>query len=142
MFTLPNAPQPTRVLARRLVDGGGMKADWALLRLQQPIHFVKPVPVQRYGIDHGKVPLVLAGFARDYPLGDGGKTLTWEADCRQTDLENHRVGTSCITYKGASGGAVVAGGHLVGVISAGDGEAVTYFAPSSLFMLDLRLHRR
>jgi hypothetical protein len=119
-----------------------MSADWALLRLQQPIRDVDPIPVRRYAGASDRATLVLAGFARDQWLGDGGRNLTWQADCRQTANERYRMGTDCVTFKGASGGAVISGGQLVGVISAGDGEGVTYFAPSSLFMLNLRLHRR
>ena len=142
LFTLPLAPRPRQVAARRLTDGGGMSADWALLRLQQPIEDVTPIPVGRYRNTLDSATLVLAGFARDQWLGDGGRNLTWEANCRQTANERYRVGTDCVTFKGASGGAVVSEGKLVGVISAGDGEGVTYFAPSSLFMLNLRLHHR
>lgn len=142
LFTLPYAPRPRQVAARRLTDGGGMSADWALLRLQQPILDVNPIPVRRYGATLEPATLVLAGFARDSELGNGGRNLTWEANCHLTANELYRVGTNCVTFKGASGGAVVSQGELVGVISAGDGEGVTYFAPSSLFMLNLRLHHR
>ena len=142
LFTLPHAPRPRQVAARRLTDGGGMSADWALLRLQRPIHDVDPIPVRRYSNTLEPATLALAGFARDRALGKGGRNLTWEANCRLTATERNRVGTNCVTFKGASGGAVVSQGELVGVISAGDGEGVTYFAPSSLFMLNLRLHYR
>ena len=142
VFTLPNAPQTARVVARRVAQGGSMSADWALLRLQQPILHVKPISVARYDAALDDAQLALAGFARDDRLGQGGRVLTWEAECRQTRHERFRVGTDCITFKGASGGAVVSRGQLIGVISAGDGAAVTYFVPSNLFMLNLRLHRR
>jgi V8-like Glu-specific endopeptidase len=143
LFTLPHAPVSTPIVARRLADGGGMSADWALLRLQQPVHGVAPVPIRRYSssLPEGAT-LALAGYARDSLLGAGGQALTWQADCRQTEPGRIRVGTDCVTYKGASGGAVVVGGHLVGVISAGDSLGVTYFAPSNLFILNLRLHHR
>ena len=142
VFTLPHAPRPTRILARRVADGGGMGADWAVLRLQEPVRGVAPVPVQRYSRGAVPPPLTLAGFARDDVLGDGGRQLTWEADCATTDTSANRIGTDCVTYKGASGGPVIASGKLVGVISAGDSAAVTYFAPSSLFMSNLLYLRR
>lgn len=119
-----------------------MSADWALLRLEQPILGVKPIPVAAYNAGPNDSRLALAGYARDEQLGRRGQTLTWEAECLQTTQERVRVGIDCVTFKGASGGPVVAEGRLIGVISAGDGAAVTYFVPSNLFMLNLRLHRR
>ena len=142
VFTLPNAPQPTPVVARRIAQGGSMSADWALLRLEQPILDVKPIPVARYDASLHESRFALAGYARDEPLGQRGQALTWQAECLQTIHEYTRVGIDCVTFKGASGGPVVAGGRLIGVISEGDGAAVTYFVPSNLFMLNLRLHRR
>jgi V8-like Glu-specific endopeptidase len=142
VFTLPNAPRPDPVVARRVADGGGMAADWALLRLETPILNVTPIPVARYDAVLRDSRFALAGYARDEELGQRGRILTWESQCLQTTQERTRVGIDCITYKGASGGPVVAQGRLIGVISAGDGAAVTYFVPSHLFMLNLRLHRR
>ena len=142
VFILPNAPRTDPVAARRVADGGGMSADWALLHLERPIRGVTPIPVARFDANLDETVLALAGYARDEALGQRGRVLTWESECLQTTYERIRVGIDCVTYKGASGGPVVSRGRLIGVISAGDGTAVTYFVPSNLFMLNLHLHRR
>ncbi len=140
-FSLLQGPEPVTVAATRLADGGGMDADWALMRLARPIRSVGPLPV-----DNADTPpsarVLLAGYARDQGLGQGGERLTWQAGCRLTEREPWRIGTDCVTYKGASGGPVLLEGRVVGVISAGDSEQRTYFAPSSRFFSLFRLHAR
>lgn len=138
LFSLPHAPGQQPVPARRLADGGGMDADWALLRLAQPITDIAPLAV--VPLAGGQV--LVAGYARDDELGRGGATLTWQAGCRLVDTGPRGVATDCVTYKGASGGVVMSGGGIVGVISAGDGTAQTWFAPSSGFIDPLRAHAR
>jgi hypothetical protein len=142
MFSLPNVPQQKPLPARRLADGGGMHADWALLRLQKPVRSVVPIAIIQYPVTSSPVSFLLAGFARDAGPGNGGQALTWEQDCRQIVNEGYRVGVDCVTHRGASGGPILAQGKLVGVVSAGDRETTTYFAPSSLFIASYRLHRR
>lgn len=138
VFSLPYVPGQVPVAARRISDGGDMRADWALLKLAQPILTVSPLPVASYRRDIPRV--LLAGYARDEGLGAGGDRLTWQSDCQV--LSGRATGTSCITYKGASGGPVIADGHIVGVISAGDSTAQTLFAPSTLFIATVRAHAR
>ncbi|MDJ0876996.1 MAG: trypsin-like serine protease [Halieaceae bacterium] len=143
-FALPGVMGGDTVAATRIADGGGMEADWALLRLARPIRQVDPLPVTKTAApDNAR--LLLAGYARDTGLGNRGEHLTWQANCRLRDREITRVGTDCVTYKGASGGPVLLNGHVVGVISAGDSEERTYFAPfaaSNRFFSLYRLHAR
>ncbi len=140
-FSLLHGSDAVTVAATRLADGGSMEADWALLRLARPIRSVGPLPVDSVDMAAG-VRVLLAGYARDQGLGEGGERLTWQAGCRLTEQKPGRVGTDCVTYKGASGGPVLLDGRVVGVISAGDSEQRTYFAPSTRFISPFRLHAR
>ncbi len=139
LFSLPNVPGQEPVAARRISDGGGMMADWALLKLMRPIRSVEPLPVRRYSPSSGE--LLLAGFARDAGPGAGGEHLTWQGGCRL--MAGDLPGTNCRTFRGASGGPVLSGGYIIGVISARDEEQRTLFAPSTVFLSDLRpyIHR-
>ncbi|MEE4660716.1 MAG: trypsin-like serine protease [Halieaceae bacterium] len=143
-FSLPAVMGETSVAATRLADGGGMEADWALMRLARPIRQVAPLPVTAHGVP-ADAGMLIAGYARDSGLGEGGQQLTWQSDCRVRDPKPSRVGMDCVTYKGASGGPVLVGGQVVGVISVGDGEQRTYFAPfnaGTRFFSLFRLHAR
>ncbi len=136
VFTLPLVPGQGAIVARRVADGGGMEADWALLRLARPVEDVEPLPVVAF--PGAGSELLLAGYARDEGLCGGGEKLTWQAGCTVADISRQRVSTNCVTYKGASGGAVLSVDGVVGVISAGDSTAQTWFYPSGGFITRLR----
>jgi V8-like Glu-specific endopeptidase len=140
VFTLPLVPGQDAIPARRLADGGSMDADWAILRLAQPIHSVKPLQVVAFSSTDNEV--MIAGYARDDGLGAGGEKLTWQAGCKLSEANRRRVGTDCVTYKGASGGAVLSATGIVGVISAGDSSEQTFFSPSRGFLTLVRAHAR
>lgn len=140
VFTLPLVSQQGPVAATRLADGGGMEADWALMRLARPIRSVEPLAVLSLPAAAGSV--LIAGYARDATLGAGGDRLTWQAGCKLLEMGPHGMGTDCVTYKGASGGAVLLDGAIVGVISAGDSAETTWFVPSRDFLSPLRRHVR
>lgn len=137
VFTLPQLPGKPQRTARRVADGGGMQADWALLKLQSSIAGAQPIPVNDERTNVSPV-LSLAGYSRDEGLGKGGENLTWQTDCHITADETYRVATNCLAYKGASGGPVLQQGSVVGVISAGDATELTYYAPSRSFRAALR----
>ena len=128
--------------ARRLADGGGMRADWALLQLNRPIGNITPVPVRMEFEADVDTPVSIAGYSQDDGLGAGGNTLTWQSACTITGNEGYRVATNCLAYKGASGGPALFEGAIIGVISAGDGQGQTYYAPSSSFRSAVRLYRQ
>ena len=129
-------------LAYRLAEGGGMRADWAVLQLDRPISDVIPVPVRMEFDARVDTQVSIAGYSRDDGLGAGGTILTWQSACTITDNEGYRVATNCLAYKGASGGPTLFDGAIIGVISAGDGQGQTYYAPSSSFRSAVRLHRQ
>ncbi len=140
IFTLPRAPGKPHQIVHRLADGGGMQADWALLRLQKAITDVTPLPIETEWSYEAGLPLIMAGYSRDNGLGDGGANLTWQAGCKNLADEWIRIATDCLAFKGASGGPVLGASKVVGVISAGDAKTITYYAPTRSFRSALRLH--
>jgi hypothetical protein len=134
--------------AYRLGDGGGMDADWAILRLYQPVaaEEVTALAVGAGAADRAR-PVIMAGYSRDDGLGHGGRRLTYDPACRITAQTAARGHTDCRAHKGASGGAVIQlspGGEpqFTGVVSAGDGESTSIFVPVTHFGAALRQHLR
>lgn len=125
--------------AYRLQDGGGMYADWAILRLRDPIRSdqVAALPIHPQAADPER-PIVMAGFSKDKGLGARGLTLTYDPLCAITAQNRDIADTTCTAFKGASGGAVVQlseGGKpkVCGVISQGNGKGRSTFIPVSGF---------
>lgn len=135
-FTLGNALHG-RVShrARRLTDGGGMYADWAILRLQQAIPAERVPAIQLHpGTADPARGITAAGYSRDPGLGQRGQQLTYDPTCRILQREGLLVQSDCAAHRGASGGAVVqisdeGVAQLSGVISQGDGEALLLYVP-------------
>jgi len=140
VFTLlPDSENVVRREAYRLADGGGMHADWAILRLRSAIdrNVVAPLALQPGRVDAART-ISMAGYSRDEGKGRGGRQLTYDPGCRITAESDTTADSDCIAHKGASGGAVVqlspAGvPQFSGVISAGDGNGVSTFVPVSVF---------
>lgn len=118
-----------------LSSGGGMHADWALMRLQEPI----PVAMARAATLAGEgtpgpgSAVIMAGYSRDGGLGSAGKVLTFHRNCRVLARSDDDIATDCLAYRGASGGAVFSVGNdrLLGVISRGDSRQSSIFVPLS-----------
>ena len=132
--------------AYRLADGGGMHADWALLKLYRPVPADgNPALALHPGRADSALPITMAGYSGDDGLGAGGRVLTYHRDCaitRQDELESE---SNCRAYKGASGGAVVQlspdGQPLLsGVISRGDSDQRSIYVPVSRLRGPLRRH--
>lgn len=123
--------------ARLLSSGGDMQGDWAILELLKPIaaEQVRALSLQPESIDSKDVSL--AGYSRDHGLGQGGKHLSYHPNCQILARQGSVWQSNCIAHKGASGGAVIqiTGGtaYLAGVVSAGNGEGLSYFIPASVF---------
>ncbi len=121
--------------ARRLADGGGMHADWAILRLTRPV----PAPVAApLGVDPGPAdtarPISMVGYPGPATGIAGGPRLAWDPRCHITGRSGATHDSDCIAYKGASGGAVVQLSQdgmprLTGVISSGDQAGLSRFVP-------------
>lgn len=121
--------------AKPVSSGGGMHADWSLMRLQEPL---PPGLVSTAEVARGAAPLpgsriIMAGYSRDSGLGQAGNVLTFHSDCRVIAHTDNDVATDCLAYRGASGGAVfsASGGRLLGVISRGDSRENSIFVPLS-----------
>jgi Trypsin len=146
-FTLPRATTPDlQYSARILASGGAMHSDWALLRLDRSISTSDSPGIQlATELLQEEAPIFMAGYSRDSGLGDTGKNLTYDANCK-IDSHSTRLGeTDCQAYKGASGGAVVSigdDGHpqLYGIISAGDSESLSRFIPVYALRNAIQIH--
>jgi hypothetical protein len=125
--------------AYRLEDGGAMTADWAILKLIQPI----PVTTVTALITHSdradpRRPVLMAGYSADNGMGNGGGHLTYDPSCTIVRQQFHRSDSNCRAFRGASGGAVIqvsAQGEplLSGVISQGNGTDLSIFVPVAGF---------
>lgn len=143
-FTLLyGTPQSFTTQAYPVVDGGGMYADWAILRLQ---HAVPGDTVSAMKLHPEKAdvqrPIAMAGYSNNSP----GNRLSYDSDCSillPPNAARERNASNCKASKGASGGAVVqlsTQGEplLAGVISQGDGDQFTVFVPIADFRGALR----
>ena len=120
--------------AHRLADGGGMDADWAVLRLVNRVDSSLVSGLQVHPERADKLQsVIMAGYSQNSP----GERLSYDPDCHitfQTSAGKGPSESNCKALKGASGGAVVqlsSNGNplLAGVISQGDGDALSIFVP-------------
>ncbi len=134
--------------AYRLADGGGMHADWALLRLQTPVPAAQAAGLLVHpGRANPGLAISMAGYSRDTGKGAGGKRLTFDPACLITGQAYGVSDTNCLAHKGASGGAVVqlspAGTpQLSGVVSEGDSQGLSTFVPVAAFRSAIVRHLR
>ncbi len=137
--------------ARVVADGGGMRSDWAVLSLDQPIATPTisiPIitPKGKALIEAPQSRVTLAGFSRDSGLGENGKKLTFQSNCRVTGGFEPDVALNCRAHKGASGGAAIVvqtsgdveTAYLAGVISQGNGSDTSVVVGSEEFFSALQ----
>lgn len=146
-FTLlPGEPDTQVREAYRLSDGGGMHADWAILRLYRPISAASTTTL---AIDPGRADparaISMAGYSKDPGVGDYGNRLSFDPACLITEQAAKASTSNCLAHKGASGGAVVqlsVSGlpRLSGVISQGDGVGVSTYVPVAAFRNAINRH--
>lgn len=138
------APSPVTL---RLVDSGGsMREDWALLQASRPAASATWIPVSPEPARSGQ-SVTAAGFAPIESQTDSERTqrlLMAHLACAVTDAGAHPLASDCMARQGASGGAIIGwtqsgSAQLLGIISAGDGETVSYFYPATL-LID-RIHK-
>lgn len=139
-FTLKPGTATSRTLeAVRVADGGGMHADWAILRLLEPVPRTQVEPLI---LSHNRADpassIQMAGYSRDSGMGMNGSRLTYDPACRITGQFRDRTESDCAAYKGASGGAVVQPmtdlqPQLLGVISEGNGTDISIYVPTTVF---------
>ena len=122
--------------AVRVADGGSMHADWAILRLLQPVpaNSITALSLQP-GHANPRKPISMAGYSRNNSL----QRLSYDLHCDITSqAQKGSNASNCKALKGASGGAVVqlssAGeAMLTGVISEGDGQNLSLYVPVEVF---------
>lgn len=144
LFTLlPGSEQSIAREAYRLSDGGGMHADWAVLRLRQPVpgSLVYAMRINPESANPER-PVTMAGYSRDDGKGQNGAALSFDRNCRITSASRAGSETDCTAYKGASGGAVMQASTdgrplFCGVISRGDSNGVSIYVPLSEFRNEL-----
>lgn len=139
-FTLmPGSEQHSTREAYRLADGGGMHADWAILRLYEAVS-LRDIPAIRVHPERADADrtIAMAGYSRDSGLGNYGEQLTFDPECAITHQSRFRSDSDCTAHKGSSGGAVIqlsalGEPRLCGVISQGDSARLSTFVPVSGF---------
>lgn len=136
---LPASQAPREIEAVRYADGGSMAADWAVLRLRQPVAITEVPALHLHPQEADPaLPVVMAGYSRDAGAGASGKELSYDPACRITAADSRSGDSDCRAYKGASGGAVIqlteAGTPLLsGVISEGNSVDYSRYVPVSVF---------
>ena len=112
--------------------GQSMQQDWALLRTDIPLpRTLSALEMGNYS--DGKVSI--AGYSGDSHLGQDGAVLTYEENCSPSEntLDPRQHSVSCTAYKGASGGAVIQAGRIVGIISQGDNQGTASFVSHATY---------
>ena len=148
-FTLLPGPQGNIASeAYRLTDGGGMHADWAILRLYKavPARQVAALGIHPERADPGR-PITMAGYSRDSGMGNNGEQLTFDPACTITHQAPGVSDSNCTAHKGSSGGPVIQVSttgepRVCGVISQGDGVGLSTFVPVSGFRNAINLYLR
>jgi hypothetical protein len=148
-FTLlPDSSAGVTREAVRLADGGGMHADWAILRLRETVTADRARALV-VSADRGdpSYQIAMAGFSRDPGTGGHGAHLSYDPGCNITSQLPRSTESDCAAHKGASGGAVVQtlpgrDPQLLGVISQGDGEGVSTYVPVSVFRAEVEARLR
>ena len=122
--------------AVRVADGGSMQADWAVLRLLQPVPASEVAALSLHPDKANPLePISMAGYSRNNPQ----QRLSYDLDCGITSQpENGSSASNCNALKGSSGGAVIqlsstGKAMLSGVISQGDSQNLSLFVPVAAF---------
>ncbi len=115
-----------------ITHGGSMASDWALLTTETSLpEHVTTLDTAPYRAG----AVMVAGFSSDKGLGQGGEVLTYQENCLSsaTPLDEDQVSVDCWAFRGASGGAVLQQGKLVGVISQGDNAGSASFVDHAVY---------
>lgn len=143
---LPGSPQALTRQAYRVADGGGMHADWAVLKLYQAVLSSEASALtlhpRRANPDR---PVTMAGYSTQPGRAAGASGLSYDDACRVTSQRKRASESNCYARKGASGGAVVQlSAHgipkFAGVISRGDSENLSIYIPVDDFRGAIKRH--
>ncbi len=140
VFELPNGTVRT---ARSVVSGGGMNADWVLLKLDLPISAGESFALHTSALPITEpLQISMVGYSISAEAQGAESPLSYDARCKVTSVSPGLIATNCRVSKGASGGAVVVRRNsdylLTGAVSTGDSEAQSFYVPISAFASALR----
>ena len=92
--------------------------DYAILKMDKPVptSLIEPLIVTTYEaedlkdiaeMDDEEITVTAGGYSADIFKGNRGKNLTYDQQCEIQSETRRGLHTDCITYSGASGGAIV-----------------------------------
>ncbi len=125
-------------IAYRLSNGGGMHADWAILKLDEGIKQSRVKPIEHLVLDASiGASVFIAGFT-EYKNSFKGHHYLSFSRCKVTEIFRNVRLTDCKALKGNSGGPVMLQVEhdnygLVGVISEGNETNISSFVPIEIF---------
>ena len=116
--------------------------DYAILKMDRPIKtaLIEPLIVTTYEIEDiediaamydEELVTTAGGYSGDIFKGNRGKNLTYDQQCEIKSKQGRYLHTDCITYPGASGGAIVLSGfdddgvehnYFMGVLQGSPGD--------------------
>ncbi len=130
-------------IAYRWSNGGGMHADWAILKLDKEVKRseVKPIEYLMRDISVGD-SISIAGYAKD-KISTGNRFDLNYGKCKVTEIATDIRLTDCTAVKGNSGGAVMLkidqyNFALAGIISEGNERNISSFVPIKIFYPELQ----
>ena len=136
-------------VAYRQSSGGGMHADWAILKLDKEVKRSKVKPLEYLILDTSIGDSVsIAGYAKYKKSSENQYDLNY-SECTVTEIVIDVRLTDCKAVKGNSGGAVALkidenNFGLVGIISEGNEENISSFVPIGIFHREVQkyVHKR
>ena len=130
-------------IAYRRSNGGGMHADWAILKLDKEVKRseVKPIEYLIPDISVGD-SISIAGYAKDKNSAGNRFDLNY-GECKVTEIATDIRLSDCTAVKGNSGGAVMRkidqyNFGLAGIISEGNERNISSFVPIKIFYPELQ----
>ena len=130
-------------IAYRRSNGGGMHADWAILKLDKEVKRseVKPIEYLIPDISVGD-SISIAGYAKD-KISTGNRFDLNYGKCKVTEIATDIRLTDCTAVKGNSGGAVMLkidqyNFGLAEIISEGNERNISSFVPIKIFSPELQ----
>ena len=130
-------------IAYRRSNGGGMHADWAILKLDKEVKrsMVKPIEYMTPDTSVGG-SISIAGYTKD-KISSGNRFDLDYDECKVTEIAIEVLLTDCKAVKGNSGGAVMLkidqyNFGLVGIVSEGNERNISSFVPIKIFYPELQ----
>ena len=130
-------------IAYRRSNGGGMHADWAILKLDKEVKRSEVKPIEYFIPDISVGDSIsIAGYAKDKIFAGNRFDLNY-GECKVTEIATDIRLTDCTAVKGNSGGPVMLkidqyNFGLAGIISEGNERNISSFVPIKIFYPELQ----